>query len=214
MLNGADISHWQGSDFDVTQHDFIIAKASEGRSYKDKCFTHNIEKALSANKLIGAYHYARPENGNSAKDEAQNFVNTIKPYIGKCLLALDWEAEALNYPIEWALEWLIEVEKLTGVKPLIYCSAHYVPKCQKIAENGNGVWVAKWSGVAPYVKPTFTVMAMWQYTNQPYDKDRFYGDSDTWQKYCDSNLTEDDAECCDFCEEFNDWLTKHGYRKE
>lgn len=219
MLNGADISHWQGSDFDVTQHDFIIAKATEGRSYTDELFNHNIEKTLKANKLIGAYHYARPENGNSAKDEANHFVNIVKPLIGKCLLALDWEGEALHYPIDWAVEWLNEVERLTGVKPLIYCSASYLPKCGKVAENGNGVWVAKWSDTAPNVKPTFSVMALWQYTSTPYDKDKFFGDANAWSKYCETRLpleTEDgEHSCgCSFCEEFNEFLANHGYVKE
>lgn len=219
MLQGCDISKWQGPDFDVTNHDFVIAKATEGKTYTDTYFHHNIEKCMKASKLIGAYHYARPEN-NNAKDEAQHFANVVKPYIGKCLFALDWEGVSLNYPIDWAVEWLQEVERLTGVKPLIYCSASYVPKCKKVADNGNGIWVAKWSETAPTVKPTFSVMALWQYTSNPYDKDKFFGDIAAWQKYCYSKLSvkvEDDNEhsCgCEFCDDFKEWLAEHGYRKE
>lgn len=219
MLRGCDISRHQGEDFDVSEEDFVIAKATEGKTYQDPYFQHNIEKSIKANKLIGAYHYARPENNNRAKEEAQNFVNIIKPYIGKCLLALDWEGDALYYPIDWAVEWMQEVEKLTGVKPLIYCSVSYLTQCKKVAENGNGIWVAKWSETAPNVKPTFTVMAMWQYTSNPYDKDIFFGDRTAWQKYCDSNLSfeveDGNASCgCKLCDDFKELLAEHGYTKE
>ena len=218
MLHGCDISHWQGKDFNISCEDFVIAKATEGKTYIDNCFLHNMEKALMLNKCIGAYHYARPEN-NNAKEEAKHFVEVVKPYIGKCLFALDWEGESLNYPIDWAVEWLKEVERLTGVKPLIYCSASYVPNCSKVADNGNGIWVAKWSETVPKVKPTFSVIALWQYTSNPYDNDKFFGDSATWQKYCDINLSvkvEDDNAscCCEFCDDFKEWLSEHGYKKE
>lgn len=218
MLYGCDISKWQGKDFDISGEDFVIAKATEGKTYTDPCFHHNIEKARKVKKLIGAYHYARPEN-NTAKEEAQNFVTAVKPYVGNCLLALDWEGTALNYPIEWALEWLKEVERLTGVKPLIYCSEWVVKKLQIIADNGNGIWCAKWSETAPNVKPTFSVMAMWQYTSNPYDKDKFFGTEESWQKYCDSSLEVEEEEgnssCgCAFCKDFEEWLNAHGYVKE
>ena len=218
MLKGCDISHWQGKDFDISSEDFVIAKATEGKTYRDTCFLHNMEKALMLGKCIGAYHYARPEN-NNAKDEAAYFVDVVKPYIGKCLLALDWEGVALSYPIDWAVEWLKEVERLTGVKPLIYCSASYIPQCKKVAENGNGCWVAKWSELAPNVKPTFTVMALWQHTSSPYDKNKFYGDKNTWQKYCES-IYDTEVESgngsagCEFCDDFNKWLEAHGYTKK
>lgn len=220
MLHGCDISKWQGMDFNFSGEDFVIVKATEGKTYTDKCFLHFIEKAIIMGKCIGAYHYARPEN-NSPIEEAENFVKVVKPYIGRCLLALDWEGVALSYPIEWALEWLIEVERLTGVKPLIYCSASYIPNCKKIADNGNGLWAAKWSDTAPIVKPTFSVMALWQYTSKPYDKDKFFGDKKAWQNYCNSSIkvdeSKDDGEhhCgCEFCEDFHKWLSDHGYEKK
>lgn len=219
MLHGCDISKWQGADFDISEQDFVIAKATEGKTYVDTYFHHNIEKALKNNKLIGAYHYARPDN-NSAKAEAEHFVNTIKAYVGKCLLALDWEGVALSFPVTWALEWLKEVERLTGVKPLLYCSASYIPECKLIADNGNGIWVAKWAEVAPDVKPTFSVMAIWQYTSKPYDKDKFLGDAKAWQKYCNSDIAfgvpeEGSSSCgCAFCVDFKEWLKTHGYTKK
>lgn len=211
MLYGCDISHWQGDLFDFTDYDFVIAKASEGVTYTDPCFQLNMERALRDKKLIGAYHYARPEN-NSAKDEALNFVKTVKPYVGKCLLALDWEATALKYPVEWALEWLLEVERLTGVVPLIYCSESYVKNLGIIAENGNGLWCAKWGDDKPKYNP-FNVLAIWQYTSNPHDKDVFYGDERAWSLYCTPSRKAEEVHECQFCKDFDKFLQEHGYVK-
>ena len=215
MLHGCDISKWQGENFDMRTQDFVIAKASEGKTHIDKYFYHFIDKAILQGKCIGAYHYARPEN-NTPREEARHFVNVVKPYIGNILLALDWEGNALNYGIEWALTWLREVKDLTGVKALLYCSASYIPKCEKIAINGNGIWVAKWSNTAPIVKPTFSVMAIWQYTNTPYDKDKFFGDAEAWKKYCKTDKkiesNEGNFNCgCTLCNDFKEFLEEHGY---
>lgn len=214
MLNGVDISKWQGGEFDVSNEDFVIVKATEGKTYTDPYFHHNIRKALSFNKLIGAYHYARPEN-NSPKQEAKKFVDEVGEYIGKCVLALDWEGTALQYPVTWALEWLQEVERLTGVKPLIYCSQSVIKNLQIIADNGNGIWCAKWNTEnKPNVKP-FSVLAIWQYTSTPHDKDIFYGDVNAWMAYAKSTKpVEEKNEECKFCKEFKQWLESHGYVKK
>lgn len=210
MLRGCDISHWQGECFDFSDCDFVILKATEGKTYTDTCFRLNIERALVQDKLVGAYHFARPEN-NTAKDEAVNFVKSVKPYIGKCLLALDWEATALKYPVEWALDWLLEVERLTGVAPLIYCSESYVKNLAIIAENGNGLWCAKWGEEKPNFKP-FNELALWQYTSKPHDKDIFYGNADAWNLYCQPSRKAEKHEC-EFCKDFEKFLNEHGYYK-
>lgn len=213
MLNGVDISKWQGEDFDVSNEDFVIVKATEGRTYTDPYFHHNIKKALNANKLIGAYHYARPEN-NTPQEEAKNFVDEVKDYIGKCLLALDWEGTSLEYPVNWALDWLKEVERLTGVKPLIYCSQSVIRLLKIIADNGNGIWCAKWSTEnKPNVEP-FSVLAIWQYTSRPHDKDIFYGDVDAWMKYAKPIEVAEVEKECTFCRELEQWLNEHGYVKK
>lgn len=183
MLVGCDISHHQSKGFNTGNAEFVIVKATEGKTYTDDCFISHIEKAKNENKLLGAYHYARPENKNTPIEEANNFVKAVKPYIPNVLLALDWEDKAWNYPLSWALEWLNEVYRLTGIKPLIYVSASKVSLLTDIAKAGYGIWIASWSTTKPSHSP-FTVCAIWQYTNRPYDMDKFYGTKETWLKYC------------------------------
>lgn len=185
MLKGADISKWQGYDFNIDPHDFIIMKATEGMTYTDPTFSHNVDRCIVADKLIGAYHYARPEN-NTPVEEAYNFLRVVKPYIGNILLALDWEGEALNHDIAWALEWMNIVYSETGVRPVLYCSESQIKKFGVIASQNYGLWVAKWSDDEPKVEP-WKFWALWQYTSKPYDKDYFAGTREQFLAYCKSN---------------------------
>lgn len=190
-LKGCDISHWQRNDFDFTGLEFVILKATEGKTYKDKTFHDKMKIAKEKGLLVGAYHFARPEN-NTAVVEAQNFVDSVKPYINECMLCLDWEMIAWNYPITWALDWLKEVERLTGVKPLIYCHYKKAHLCKVIADAGFGLWVVEWD--KPIQEPTTTgawqFWALWQYSATPYDKNYFNGTREQFLKYCRSTLVE------------------------
>lgn len=194
MLKGIDISHHNKyqifptkgkATIDLSKHDFIIMKATEGITYKDPCMDKYIE-ILPNDKLYGFYHYARPER-NRAKEEAQNFCKTIGVYGKDAMLVLDWEQKALTQPIEWAIDWLNIVEKEYGKKPLIYCSSWYTKKLKPVLENGNGLWVAHYNNDKKPKIYTYPIWAMWQYTDDPYDKDIFNGNKQQFRAYCKGN---------------------------
>ena len=72
MLYGIDISHWQnGLDLSKIMADFIIIKATEGIKFVDSKCDHFYQQAKSLNKLLGFYHFARPQN--DAIQEARFF---------------------------------------------------------------------------------------------------------------------------------------------
>ena len=123
--NGIDISSWQADlqPAKLFTTDFIIVKATGGTSYSNPYFTKHASQTLAADKLLGCYHFAR-ESGcaGTAKAEAAHFSRVVKPYIGKAVLALDWETDALSCGVSWAKAWLDEVHRLTGIRPLIYMS--------------------------------------------------------------------------------------------
>lgn len=188
MLNGIDISHhnkWQYERgmIDFTKHDFVIMKASEGKTFVDPMYRTYMKRISELEKPFGLYHYARPEN-NSAKDEAKHFCDIIGADGLYGILVLDWEGTALRYPIEWALEWLKEVEAVYHKKPLIYTGSWYTKKLAPILENNNGLWVAHWTKKKKPTVHTYPFYAIWQYTNEPYDKDVFNGSLEKWYKYC------------------------------
>lgn len=181
-LKGIDISHHNKYAIpDFSKQDFIIMKATEGVTYKDPMMDSYIEM-LGKDQLYGFYHFARPER-NRAKAEAANFCKVIGRYGEEAMLVLDWEAQAVTQPIEWALEWCKEVEKIYEKKPLIYCSSWYTKKIKLLLENNIGLWVAHYTKKDKPTVYTYPTWAIWQYTSQPYDKDIFNGTRQQWLRY-------------------------------
>jgi GH25 family lysozyme M1 (1,4-beta-N-acetylmuramidase) len=188
MLKGIDISHhnkyqYNMGQIDFNKHDFIIMKATEGKTFVDPMMGEYMKKIIAYEKPYGFYHFARPEK-NTAIEEAKHFCSTIDTDGVGAMLVLDWEATALRYPIEWALEWLRYVEKEFNKKPLIYCSSWYTKKLAPVLANGNGLWVAHYTKAKKPIVHTYPFYALWQYTSDPYDKDVFNGNIEEWHKYC------------------------------
>lgn len=204
MLFGIDVSSHQGNIntgamFDNGKIDFVIAKATEGCTYVNPYCDAVMQSAISRNKPCGVYHFARR---NDAKAEAQHFVNNCKGYIGKAIPILDYEADALANGVSWALTWLKEVERLWGVKPMIYMSLSVTKEYnwQSVVDNNNGLWMAQYNSSAS--KPGYWgLLAMWQYTSSGHvngyggnlDCNYFYGDIAAWNKYANSSATGNDS---------------------
>ena len=64
ILYGTDQSNWQPNQ--ITEGDFIICKATEGTNYVDPTCDPKYQMNKAAGKLLGVYHFARPE-WNSAE---------------------------------------------------------------------------------------------------------------------------------------------------
>ena len=203
-LLGFDISHHNGIEAVVKFNDqfpenshFYICKASEGITYEDPYFNYFADTVLSSGKLLGAYHYCRPENGNYPTDEAENFITQITPYLGKCLLAVDYEGEALKVGQNWLLEFCNHVYNRTGVKPVVYLQYSELKNYKAVADAGFGLWVAKW-GERPVSVAPWKFFAIWQTTNRfnslNLDSDLFNGTEDQFKAYCkiESESTDDE----------------------
>lgn len=216
LLKGADISHHNGGcavekiiELD-NEIDFFIVKATEGRTYTDPLFEVNCRDVIENGRLLGMYHFARPDNGNMPKQEAVNFVSKFKDYIGQAIPVLDWEGKALEYSDSWALDWMQNVFAMTGVKPMLYTSQSEVHKMERLKDFDCGLWVARYNkqqelgSVSPW-----KTWAMWQYDDGrfvkgKYDKDYFNGTKTQFMAYCKScllpeNITEPCHCGCDYC---------------
>lgn len=121
-MNGIDISRYQkGIDLAKVPCDFVIVKATQGTSYVSPEFKTQIRQAQDLGKLIGVYHYS---GGGGSIPEAKHFLETVKDYIGKAILFLDWEGEQnpnFQNP-EYAKAFLAYVKQATGIIPCIYMS--------------------------------------------------------------------------------------------
>lgn len=186
-MHGTDQSYWQPNQ--ITEGDFIICKATEGTGYVDPTCDAKYQLNKNAGKLLGVYHYARPDLGTTPEDEARFFVENCKGYIGEAILALDWES-ANKWDTGWAKRWLDKVKELTGIKPLIYMSSSvtYAYDWSAVVAGDYGLWVANYGNNdgtnhgCPAVG-YWGIIAMHQYTSNPLDKDEFFGDANTWRAY-------------------------------
>ncbi|MDR2714448.1 MAG: RICIN domain-containing protein [Coriobacteriales bacterium] len=131
-LDGIDVSGWQPANIGTkVDYDFMIVKATQGTWFTSPTLKAQADSAFNRGKRLGLYHFA--EKGTDPVAEARYFVSRARPYIGKAILFLDFEAEALKNGREWARTFIREVTRLTGVSCGIYCSSspattHKIPK--------------------------------------------------------------------------------------
>ena len=163
---GIDVSHHQNSiDWQQVAGDgisFAYVKATEGMTYLDPRFTANMTGGQNAGVIMGAYHFARPDN-NTATDDANNFITHASSYVGNGFLppVLDLENPNSNTDLEslftsaqltnWVITWMQTVETQTGVRPVVYTSTHLANYLQS-SVNTYGLWIAK-PGTSPATSP-------------------------------------------------------------
>ncbi len=200
MIVGNDISNFQGNvDFATysKNSNFLIAKATEGTGYIDTWYANNRTQSRNHNLPFGSYHFARPDTGNSAQDEADFFCKVIDgdPIREGEILALDYE---VNYhdPVGWCRTWLDVVYKHFGFKPLIYLNQATAKgfDWSPVINAGYGLWIAAYT-----YDPTdnnfetgkwdFAALQQWtDKQNVPgisgnIDGDVFFGDAKAFGKY-------------------------------
>lgn len=186
MFIGADISHWNG-DFDITFGDFVIMKATEGTTLVDSMLVKRLDTFLAINKIyrprIGFYHFARPDiSKNTPVIEAVGFVNTIKPFLQfNPLLVVDWEAKAINKKYnDYCVKLLEEIEKLTGVRPVLYTNTSGTKVLGKTCTS-YPLWIASYNKKTPAFY-NWDNYSLWQFTSTPFDLNLLNGEVEEWTK--------------------------------
>lgn len=209
-LNGIDISgHQAGIDVAAIDCDFVIVKATGGQGFVNADFRRQANQVLSSGKLLGLYHYAwdRGYEG-TARSEAVHFLSNIADYVGKAVLCLDWEGDALaSLPISWAREWMDIVASETGANPWFYSGASFVNSSDCRSISGRPLWMAaylnKYNGTGFLSDPdltwgsgNFPTVACYQYTSMGrapgyggyLDLDVFYGTVEQFKSYYQSAM--------------------------
>lgn len=203
MLNGIDISNWQNMqqlECEIEDGcDFVIIKASEGCTFVDpkakdfalKCSEHGIP--------IFFYHYCQLTR--TPEEEAEHFMKCVNhvltelPKGTRVGLVLDFEIKVSYIPE--LVKMIVYLNSNYHVNPIIYCSEWLVGRIGTYLDVSRyGLWVAKYSHEPPDIEP-WDVMAFWQYTSEPIDRNRFYGDKEQLEKYQDYCLPS--QEKCPWC---------------
>lgn len=195
-MNGIDISNWQkGIDLVAVPCDFVIAKATQGTGYTSPDCVRQVEQAMSLGKKVGVYHYI---GGQGAVAEMDFFIASIKNWVGKVMIVLDWESGENSAwgNLGYLEQCIARVKERTGVPPVVYASASVFPwdLCKK---HNCGSWVAQYANNdatgyqdTPWNEGKYSC-AMRQYSssgrlsgyNGNLDLNKFYGDAAAWDRY-------------------------------
>ena len=138
-LRGIDISDYQADiDLGTVDADFVIVKATEGRTYVSPSFEKQYAAAKAAGRLLGIYHFAAV---NEPEVEADFFLDTVGDRVGEAVLVLDWERAPLD-DVDWCARWLQRVESRTGVRSMLYMSESVANGARWQAVGACPLWVA------------------------------------------------------------------------
>jgi lysozyme len=125
--------------------EFAHVKASEGVSFSDSNFLSNLVGAKKAGLHVGAYHFGRPDHHPSvsgAVEEARFFASRLTAGGWDMRPVLDLEVGSGSLTT-WAGTFLAEVERLTGVRPLLYTYRAFAQAHLALnALAGYGLWIA------------------------------------------------------------------------
>lgn len=131
-VRGIDISSYQGEvNWPVLASqniDFAFIKATEGSSFVDPCFEYNFAEAQKCGLSVGAYHFFSFDSGGDT--QAENFINTVKPFTGMLPPVIDLEFygdKEKDPPLRDAVTkelsaLLTALEAHYGLKPIIYAT--------------------------------------------------------------------------------------------
>lgn len=170
MINGLDISRWQGDvDFERAWQAgvrFVMIKCSEGSSWIDPKFTDFYERAKSVGMAVGAYHWYRPLSASAQMTIIQEAIGDRKLDFP---LALDVEYHHNAKPDLYTSYLQQLVNKLSGFGgfewPMIYTRASF---WDSYVLSWSGwrqlpLWVAHWKTTKPTLPRDWNTWHIWQY---------------------------------------------------
>jgi GH25 family lysozyme M1 (1,4-beta-N-acetylmuramidase) len=195
-MRGIDISNYQaGLTLDNVSCDFAIIKATEDTNFVDPYCDGFVQDAKRLGMLWGVYHFARY---GSAAAQARFFIENCRGYIGEGILVLDIEDNSIPDWAAFATDFCDEVERLTGVTPMIYCSASELQRFRgSNIPNRCGLWCAGYpypstvwaNDTCTYCLDPWQYVCIWQFTSclacdgYSIDGDYAYITSEQWDAY-------------------------------
>ncbi|MDD7383627.1 MAG: GH25 family lysozyme [Peptoniphilaceae bacterium] len=166
-LQGIDVSnHQQGLDFSRNDFklDFIIAKASEGVTFKDNWFSDYYNDATNKKIRFGAYHFLQAKSEDEAIKEADFFLNAVKGY--KCDFGYWCDVEAKTFELSKTQATKVVKAFCKYIKDKGHYIGIYASEYWGFSEHLNKAellnfpfWVANWQN-----EPKLNHV-IWQYTS-------------------------------------------------
>lgn len=209
-LYGVDIYSGEGKNIlNFIKYDFAIIKVSGNpQEYKWNYVNPYAEKqakdCISNKKLLGLYHFTWGKQ--DPEEEADFFIKQVKKlgYLGKAMLVIDYEAQAVKRGRTWVKKFAERIEELAGYKPVIYASSSVINE-QTLGDLGYPIWCANYykgyKTIRGYdtsgMKIGYKKAIMWQFTSSgrlkgysgDLDLNVFYGDKDDFKKHMGKTKT-------------------------
>lgn len=158
---------------------FMILKASEGKTFVDSMFSARVERLKRdyPHIKIGAYHFVRPDSGNTPVAEMENFMKQIKLHDDIYMIRpfLDVEGKALTCESlsEWVSTAINYVRDHYSYGIGIYASLSVLNNQLRpvIRDLKPPIWLAHYSKADEYGCVHFDGEWITQHTSVPYDHD-------------------------------------------
>ena len=172
ITHGIDVSKWQGEiDWEKVAAagvDFAYVRASHGAKPDGRAAA-NIDGALEAGLMVGAYHYL--ESGVPVDAQVEAFLGVLGDRDLQLLPVLDVEDEKLD-PAKCAIDclrWLDEVQEHHDEAPMLYTMPEAAARLHLERADllkGFPLWVAHWGAAKPLVPKPWGTWACWQHSNK------------------------------------------------
>lgn len=204
-MNGIDVSSNQPANIcTLVDYDFAIIKVSGNPQnyawdYVNPYWKQQAADAYARCGSVGLYHFTW---GKAAETEADFFLAQVGDYVGKAVLIIDYEGEALQLGREWLRAFIRRIVAKTGVNPMVYASSSVMVEQNLTglcAEENCGIWSANyWQGYnringydSSGCRMSIANSVMWQFTSTGYlpgydyalDLNHFFGDAAQWRAY-------------------------------
>lgn len=166
---GIDVSHYQGhiNWEKVARHEnvtFAYVKATEGAGYVDDFYLRNLYGAKRVGIPVGVYHFFSPTA--SALTQLENFRSNVDPRQQDLIPIVDVEKRGKGSLAQFQgkLRAFLEgVEKMFGVKPIIYTGVNFYAKYLEGRFTGYRFMVARYAEEFPGLSEDVPIL-LWQYS--------------------------------------------------
>jgi len=166
---GIDVSHYQGHiNWEGVSRDknvqFVYVKATEGAGYVDDFYLRNLYGAKRVGIPVGVYHFFRPTA--SALVQLENFRSNVDPRQQDLIPVVDVEKRgkcSLSQFHRSLKAFLDGVERMFGVKPIIYTGVNFYAKYLEGKFTGYRFMVARYAEEFPGLCDDVPIV-LWQYS--------------------------------------------------
>lgn len=200
---GIDVSAHNGDiDFEAVAADgidFVIIKATEGGTFKDRKFVENVRLAREAGLRVGAYHFFRFDTPGYM--QGLNLLNSLQGRRLDLPVAIDIEewANPNSQPTPIVLSRLSEmIDHLEGhgYKVMLYTNKNGFARFVRGRLEGYPLWICSLVD-----EPTDIAWTLWQGTHNgrvagidhPVDINAFSGTAADWEVFLSEVTTDDPA---------------------